>query len=214
MNATTNLPASVLTKKQVKKKGPVYFAKDGEQYRITATIRYDDSCGNGHNSFAITAQIDIRGHDFWRDDCGGMCHDDIAKHFPELAPLLKWHLCSSDGPLHYVANTVYHAGDGDKGKQRCDRAGKPMWQLGYLPGRIDLVCQTEKPESITLHYFPVLEDGKDRDLAAARDCAIWPEATDAQLLAPKEELTAALLARLPGLMAEFKSAVESLGLVY
>lgn len=214
MNATTNLPASVLTKKQVKTYGPVLFTEDGEKYRITATVRYDDSCGNGHNSFAITADIQHRinpGH--WVDDRGGMCHDDIAKHFPELAPLLKWHLCSSDGPLHYVANTVYHASDSDKGKQRCDRAGRPMWQLESRPGSC-LACQTERPAPVVLHYQPVIEEGKDRDLAAARDCAIWPEATDEQLLADKAVLTAALLARLPGLLAEFKAAVESLGMVY
>ncbi len=49
----------------------------------------------------------------WREDSGGCIHGEIAKHFPELAPFIKWHLCSSDGPLHYVANTVYLAGDRD-----------------------------------------------------------------------------------------------------
>jgi hypothetical protein len=41
---------------------------------------------------------------------GAQClHDEIAKAFPELAKYIKWHLCSTDGPMHYVANTVFHA---------------------------------------------------------------------------------------------------------
>lgn len=47
----------------------------------------------------------------WREGSGGCIHGEIAKHFPALAPFVKWHLCSSDGPLHYVANTVYLAGN-------------------------------------------------------------------------------------------------------
>lgn len=102
------LPASVLTTKQVKTFGPKEFTYGSDRYRITAQVRYDDSCGNGHNSFAITADIKRLNRTRWVDDSCGMCHKDVAKNFPELAPLLKWHLCSSDGPMHYLANTRYH----------------------------------------------------------------------------------------------------------
>lgn len=95
-----------------------------------------------------------------------MIHDDIAKHFPELAPLLRWHLCSTDSPMHYVANALYWA-------------GKTKW---------------EKP-----------------NLENFRSCAIWPDATEQDMLAATEE---SLSARLPALMAEFRAAVESLGLTY
>jgi hypothetical protein len=44
---------------------------------------------------------------------GGCIHEDIAKHFPELMPYIKWHLTSTDGPMHYLANTLYHANDKD-----------------------------------------------------------------------------------------------------
>lgn len=40
----------------------------------------------------------------------GCIHETIAAAFPELAPFIKWHLVSTDGPMHYVANTVYLAG--------------------------------------------------------------------------------------------------------
>ena len=49
-------------------------------------------------------------------------------------------------------------------------------------------------------------EGKEPDLEAARKTAIWPDATLEQLQDEEQ-----LKARLPGLLAEFRSAVESLG---
>jgi hypothetical protein len=86
----------------------------GSRRSITCDIRYDDQCGNGHNSFSITGHIEdlkIRGKDKW--ECGGCIHDEIAKHFPEFKHLIKWHLMSSDQPMHYVANSLYHASNRD-----------------------------------------------------------------------------------------------------
>ena len=100
---------TTLTKHQVKTLGPLIYKEGGETYRITATVRYDDQCGNGHNTFSITSTIDQQVGNRWRDDAGGYIPDAIAKHFPELAPFIKWHLTSSDGPMHYIANTVFHA---------------------------------------------------------------------------------------------------------
>ncbi len=83
---------------------------EGELCDMIVKIRHDDECRNGHNTFAITADIYKHGR---RTDraflAGGCLHDEIAEHFPEFKSLLKWHLCSTDGPLHYVANSVYHA---------------------------------------------------------------------------------------------------------
>jgi hypothetical protein len=80
-----------------------------EGHRVQVDIRFDDQCRNGHETFSITGQT-------WRDgreDCGGCIHDIIAEVFPELAHLIKWHLVSTDGPMHYVANVTYHAGNRD-----------------------------------------------------------------------------------------------------
>ena len=49
-------------------------------------------------------------------------------------------------------------------------------------------------------------EGKEPDLEAARETAIWPDATLEQLQDEEQ-----LKARLPGLLAEFRAAVESLG---
>lgn len=41
---------------------------------------------------------------------GGADHESIVKLFPALAPYVKWHLCGTDGPMHYLANSLYWAG--------------------------------------------------------------------------------------------------------
>jgi hypothetical protein len=82
------------------------FTEGGESKRIVVTAQYDDRCHNGHNIFAITAEI--VGLDGW-ESCGCL-HDDIAKHFPKLSHYIKWHLVDDDSPMHYVANALYWAG--------------------------------------------------------------------------------------------------------
>lgn len=113
------LPTSVLTKRQVKG-----FLKEikinGKTAIIKVRVEYDDSCGNGHNTFSITGSMYETG--YYRKDeeyvltskgkklypsCCGCIHDKIAKYFPELKHLIKWHLTSSDGPMYYKANSLY-----------------------------------------------------------------------------------------------------------
>ena len=102
---------SQLTKHQVRWYGPKPISGYGRGAEITAIVRYDDQCGNGHNTFSITAEVVTPASRARRDiEAGGCMHDEIARIFPELAPLLPWHLCSSDGPLHYVENTMYWLG--------------------------------------------------------------------------------------------------------
>lgn len=100
---------SVLTKNQKMVFGPKIYTQGGQTYRITAKLRFDDQCGNGHNTFSITGDIDRMGKNGkWYDDAGGCIHEELEKHFPELSKYIKWHLVSTDGPMHYIANTVYH----------------------------------------------------------------------------------------------------------
>lgn len=58
-------------------------------------------------------------------------------------------------------------------------------------------------------------EGKARDLAAAREAAAWPDATDAELMQEPDALRAALIARLPALMEDFRrDMVEVCGFVW
>lgn len=107
-----NLPNSILTKKQVKNIIKKNVLLDGVKVDAYIKVRYDDECGNNHNSFAITSTIYESGKKSDKYMVSGGCnHDDIVKVAPELEYLIKWHLMSSDAPLHYISNTLYHARD-------------------------------------------------------------------------------------------------------
>lgn len=187
MNATLNVRemtnASVLMKFQALKYR-VDFELGDKPKVLVAIVRYDDACGNGHNTFSITGEhyehyprrgelavTHKRGKKLWLASCGCL-HDDIRVHFPNLAPLLKWHLTSSDGPMHYVDNSLYWA-------------GRQGW------------CNGGPNDPPNLDHF--------------RGAAVWPEATQQDL---QDVTEAELLRRLPALLAEFRQAVESLGFTY
>ena len=156
----SELPKSILTKYQQKQfeKEIVYW---DTPYIIKARVRFDDRCDNGYNSFSITGNLEPSNRKNG-PAMGGCIHAKIEKHFPDLTPYIKYHLVSTNGPMYYVENTLFHVEEGN---------------LDY-----------------------------------ARSSAVWPEATDEELLSPI--LKELLLARLPKLMTEFKAAVESLGFIY
>lgn len=156
------------TLRQERKHVAEWSDSHGKTCMLTALVRHDDRCRNGHNTFSVTADLLQDGE--W--SAGGCLHDEIREHMPALAPLLKWHLCGTDGPLHYVANTLYHLGF-----------------TKWTPGNLE----------------------------RARATAIWldmPPALTASNGADEAVVTAMLLERLPGLMEQFRRAVESAGLVY
>lgn len=114
--------SSVLTYNQKK----IVVNKSGKIVTF-CEIRYDDECRNGHNTFSITGQVyektrkrdldkwDLRiidGEYYEMVTCGCI-HGTIARTFPQFKHLIKYHLCSSEGPLHYKANTKYWAKLGD-----------------------------------------------------------------------------------------------------
>lgn len=88
--------------------GPKLISGWGKNALIKAEVSLDDDCKNGHDTFSITGEIYIPK----RRDCEacGCLHDEISQKFPELTPFIRWHLTSTDGPMHYLANAIYHAG--------------------------------------------------------------------------------------------------------
>lgn len=255
-----------------------YKRDAGDGFTVAAFVRFDDSCGNGHATFSVTGEMRGPAGAY----CGGCVHDDIAQHFPELRHLLPWHLCASDGPLHYVANTIYHAGDRDHYKRRAGEVSRSRDAIRfgdnpvahYMPrgfveflrsaaehnGRdrfdFEIIRLDHKPEpdgrrlyspkftfggfgaawhegpfdteSDAVDFLIALRehapafvkipvewsDGKPRDLAAARNAAIWPDASDAELTVEPDALRAALESRLPPLLHRFRSDVETAGLLW
>lgn len=114
---------TILTPKQSKSFHTSWEETDpsGEQThrKLSVTVRHDDSYNNGHNTFSITGTLfertpesrrESRAQRPWDEIAFGCLHDEIKEKFPDLAPLIKWHLCSTDGPMHYIANSLYWAG--------------------------------------------------------------------------------------------------------
>lgn len=265
-NGSAKAPYTVANQRWVSERRKVPGSPDGEFIR--ATLRFDDNCKNGHMSFAITGEI--HGPRGWV--ASGCVHVEIAAAFPELAPLIKWHLCATDGPLHYLANTLYLAGDADHNRRRPGDVSRHAFGVRF--GGVPIVHKLERefwewlqeigpasaydfqvldlsehkdghiyrgyafdgdPRATSWHRCPFkaeqdafdflaalkhhdpefikvpveFSEGKARDLGGARRAAVWPDATDADLLKPRADLEAALKARLPGLLADFRRAMVS-----
>lgn len=171
-------------------------------------LRYDDRCGNGHNTFSITVSSKAQ----YRNSFGGCMHDEIRKVFPEYRHLIKWHLVSVDGPMHYIANTLYFAQD-----QKVPTLAK-LKEAERLLEAYKEATKDEPCEVFAATYMKELaslragvsiarsryERAEGPNLKSARSSACAPRATIEQLQS-KEWLEA----RLPKLLADFYQAMEA-----
>ena len=67
------------------------------------------SLGNQDPYFSITGDYYIDGEFIG----GGCIHDIILESGHEWSKFIKWHLVSNKEPMHYLANTIYHAENGN-----------------------------------------------------------------------------------------------------
>lgn len=91
------------------------YKQNGKNYRIRVELRLDDQCKNGHEDFSVTADgYEVKdGREVWQ--YGGCCHDEVLKHFPDLADFVTLHLCDCTGaPTYAVENGFYHIQHGNK----------------------------------------------------------------------------------------------------
>lgn len=266
---------SILVKRQVKQLVKEDVTVNGQKYKkVVCDIRYDDQCGNGHNTFAITGEFYDNQRQINNDDPSmcGCCHDELAQVFPEIEHLIKWHLVSSDGPMYYIANTLYHARDCDTANCKVGDPTKfeklvllgnseyphkfgsgftsfleESQKLGWILKPLAVAhkkepngynfndkysiegfdcewyqcpfddlntvigfCDTAIKQGFAIVSKPVAwAKAVTPNLEAARSSAVWQDATLEQL--QDKDL---LQARLNGLLIEFKSDIESLGLIY
>ena len=197
----SSLQKSILTKHQTRNI-PRTYTIGNDTYQHQVNIRYDDQCNNGHNTFSITSDIYKNGGWYM----SGCCHDEIISNVPEFAHLVKWHLCSSDGPLYYIQNSLYHARNIPKEQDKWFAYIEDI--LIKIVNKIERV-QLDVKYGVNVRYEPYDNPlAKESSLVFARSSAIWP---DAELSDFTEEK---LQARLPELMAEFKTTVELLGFTY
>ncbi len=119
-------------------KETAFYTEDGHDYRIVVELSFDDDCRNGHETFHVTADIrEKKKHNTWAEHSGGCCHDEIAKAFPHLAHLIKWHFMQINEPMYYVENTTYHASNRDHNGKT---AGEPIhFKQGVVFGDSPLI---------------------------------------------------------------------------
>lgn len=103
---------SILVKSQAKG----FRAGIDQKRELLVTVRWDDQCGNRHNSLGVTGELrdnSLRGD---KVVAWGCIHDEIeaACGIPQaVKDLIPFHLCSSDEPMHYVGSTRHLAGNRD-----------------------------------------------------------------------------------------------------
>ena len=108
-------------------------------------LKFGDGCKSGHNTFSITVDGGER--------FGGCCHDLVREVWPEYSHLIKWHLVSTDGPLHYLANTLFHMKEGNLEYARSsavapnateEQLSDEQWLRSRLPGLMDEFARVMK----------------------------------------------------------------------
>lgn len=148
------LPVSKLVRKQTQE----HVKKiDGMIYVLN--LRFDDHCGNGNNDFSITLDTYRGRRTESRLDSCGCQHEEVKRIFPEFSHLIAWHLCSTKGPMHYVANTIYHVKGFNLKFARStaiaplasfEQLGNEKWLLDRLPAL--MVDFKEVIESLGFEY--------------------------------------------------------------
>ncbi|MDH6354709.1 hypothetical protein M2132_001038 [Dysgonomonas sp. PH5-45] len=77
--------------------------------KIVVKIRLNDECKNGHQDFAITADIyEKKGNGQYYHSCGGCCHDEILKYFPKFKIFVDLHLSDYSGAPMYATENGYY----------------------------------------------------------------------------------------------------------
>ena len=134
------------TKKNVKVNGELYR-------KVIATVRFDDQCGNGHHTLGVTG--DAWYHDDFRRDPStcGCIHDILLVAFPELKNVIDMHLMSTEAPMHYVANTMYHV-------RTTTHEGKKVGEPVKFKKKV-LIGNSKWPHEFNSSFIKFLEDSKE-----------------------------------------------------
>lgn len=234
------LPTSTLTKRQKMIKEYTVNNAEYGQGTLKIHIRYDDECGNGHNSFAITGELKTN-----KTELEGCIHKEISALVADkqITDLIKWHLVSSDGPMHYIANTTFLASDKDHNGLRAGEyrmytkeilvrfrgRGYPQTKIYstsymYNSDNPKLIKSNERQEAELKQFtenlvvpYEIVETPVPHSISEGKA----PDLDAARRTAIWPDATAeqlqdkdALAQRLLELMEQFKADVEALGFTY
>lgn len=87
------------------------YTVDGVKYKIIAEYGFRHIQGNSEPYFSITGSTYYQDkNNKWMDDSGGCIHEKIVEHFPNLKPLIQFHLWGQNTqlPIYYIENGIYH----------------------------------------------------------------------------------------------------------
>lgn len=164
------------------------YSEQGQRYRMRVKYGLDYGFAKKYDQaphFSITMESERQArNNHWYEDGAGAAHDQIARRFPELARLIKWHsFALVEGPMHYLANAKYW--------WEIARGLKPLPK--YTRGDPWAIFES----TIVYGALPGEESGADADRRYAE--VTWPKV---------EEW---LRTRLPQLNAEFEADMAAIG---
>ena len=158
-------------------------------------IRLDDECRNGHEDFAITANILelVEDPSFrskkWHDADGGACHEHIWALRPDLKPFVDLHLCTWEGiPMHCASNAFYwlagyldlpyveyHGGSGNGGKSKedCLRIFQEHVRCTDAELAELILCRSQDELRIAIEDLGIVERWKAEADAAIKQLEAW-----------------------------------------
>jgi len=145
----------------------------GEKADIIVKIRLNDECKNGHQNFAITADIYKEGHRTDRAHiCGGCCHEEIVKYFPKFKIFVALHLADFNGaPMYAVENGFYHLKEGFNSKSSGEEFKREFCEYYRMtPAQFDEIKDSEDSAefSILLKDLGIIEQWKAEAEAAIK----------------------------------------------
>jgi hypothetical protein len=172
----------------VKKTDWVEYVEHGQKLRVRAEYGMH-VIGDQEPYFSLTGEQYRWERRHWAEDSFGQMTETLTKHFPQLAPTAKWHLCfQQTGPMHYVANGLYWW-DAYVGTRLVDK-----YQLANNPGK--------SSSDIGLECF------KSTIVFGAAGPEELPSVST-----PRQAVQAWLEQRLPKLMEAFRNDMAAAGVV-
>lgn len=140
---------------------------DAEGNQMFISIRLDDECNNGHQDFAITADIYAKGRPCNSRNwiAGGCCHEDIIAARPDLKMFVDLHLADWEGvPMYAVENGFYHLGKGFNDTPATGDTFRAKFCEYYriTPDQFDALrkCDTQIQYALKIQELGILEQWK------------------------------------------------------
>lgn len=151
MNTTTQQPTSNDLRHSI-------LANDSQGNPMYIKIRLNDECNNGHQDFAITADIYQNGKP--KIDkyfiAVGCCHEEILKARPDLKIFVDLHLCDYKGiPMYATANCFYFLRNGFNNVKPDNEVFKTEFCEYYriTPEQFDILNTSENEIQLSIHII-------------------------------------------------------------